>query len=89
MLHRRAVPRGPGPKTTSGHISRQTVSGQKTESERGVKGRRGTPASDTPTQFETELMNEQAKGPSDDSTVWQRRMSGPTLDTDTCCRQGM
>ena len=36
-----------------------------------MRERRGTPATDTPTQSETETepMNEQAKGPGDDSTV--------------------
>lgn len=61
----------------------------KRESERGVKERRKTLIPDTPAQFETELMNEQAKGPNDDRTVRLHRPSIPTLDTDTCCGQGM
>lgn len=61
----------------------------KRESDRRKKERRETLAPDTLTQFETELMNEQAKGPGDDRTVRPRRPSSPTLDTDTCCGQGM
>lgn len=80
MLHRHTGPQGPGPKTTRAKSADREWVGKRA-SERRVKERRETPAPDTPTQFETELMNEQAKGPNDDSTVWLRWPSSPTLDT--------
>lgn len=87
MTHTRG-PEGEGPDRPQATSADRKWVGRR---ERGVRERRGTPAPDTPTQSETgrELMNEQAKGPGNDSCVWPRRASGPALDPDTCCGQGM